>query len=354
MLLIAFLFSITDALHISNTLNDKVPVWVLYNYEEGHKKSLMELNLKTLHLHATSDRFAVHLINDTNLNFFISDMPEEYERLPDNGARSDLVRAGLLAHHGGVYMDADVLFSQALSRFTDKLADNHFVAYTSPGQNCVRDFSSNIIAARAGNRLSTEWWKNVKDLLKQTCAFDAVDDLKNGVCCKTPMGVERRCHIPWGGLGELTAHPIFQRLVADEIEPFKMFCFKEDEDAGFAPDSTGKLLWRPLVQSQQDCTENSEVERRLPSGQIAKFTTVRLSGSLPSDGETQVCPCWQPAGKEKDLQCADGRHVTDFFSRLAFHQFSMIVGFVTDDASMQDIIDGPWVASKLYRDALGM
>merc|ERR1719272_1741707 len=102
----------------------------------------------------------------------------------------------------------------------------------------------------------------------------------------------------------------------------------------------GSLLWRPLVQSQQDCYKKSEVKQVSSVGKV-EFAEV--------GGEKPVCPCWQPAGEQEDLQCADGPYVSKFFSRIAYHQFNSLVGHITQHVSEQDIITGPWVASKFYR-----
>ena len=36
-------------------------------------------------------------------------MPDEYFKLPYPAAKSDMLRYGVLYHHGGIYMDADLL-----------------------------------------------------------------------------------------------------------------------------------------------------------------------------------------------------------------------------------------------------
>ena len=49
------------------------------------------------------------LINDMNVRIYVPDMPEEYFRLPYPAAKADMLRYGLLYHHGGIYFDPDVL-----------------------------------------------------------------------------------------------------------------------------------------------------------------------------------------------------------------------------------------------------
>eukprot|EP00913_Durusdinium_trenchii_P011749 g11035.t1 len=40
---------------------------------------------------------------------YLPDMPVEYFRMPYSQAKSDIIRYGLLFHHGGMYMDTDFL-----------------------------------------------------------------------------------------------------------------------------------------------------------------------------------------------------------------------------------------------------
>lgn len=55
-----------------------------------------------------------------------------------------------------------------------------------------------------------------------------------GVCCFTPDGQPRKCHIPWGGIGERTSHPVLKDLMGkNEVTAF---CF--GNNLSFAPDTT--------------------------------------------------------------------------------------------------------------------
>ena len=49
------------------------------------------------------------LLHDLNVRIYVPDMPDEYFKLPYPSAKSDMVRYGVLYHHGGIYMDADLL-----------------------------------------------------------------------------------------------------------------------------------------------------------------------------------------------------------------------------------------------------
>jgi len=97
---------------------------------------------------------------------------------------------------------------------------------------------------------------------------------------------------------------------------------------GLAPDPQGKILWRELT-------------------------------APPREGENQKCsgdkcPCWEPPRRPfGDLECADGKKVQNFFGRPGFHLFSHINGHYGKEPE-EKILKGTWVASRLYRAALGL
>jgi len=336
-----------SAQHIEVSLNalpssipEKIPVWVLYDYPPGSEETFINLNVKALRRHADPSRFVINLVNSTNIRQFIPDLPAQYDRLPDHGARSDLIRAALMSHHGGVYLDADVLVTRDLTWITDKLADHDFVSYTVGGQNCSNGiFSSNVIAGRKGNRLSADWWADIQRSLVQRCSFEEKRDLENGVCCYDPQGKSRKFHIPWGRLGEKMGHPALQRLQKGE-QAFKIFCYDEIDNEGFAPDPAGKLLFRELVKQATSCK----------AGDTGTKTGTHVMFTSP-------CPCWELHGKPADeptLECADGTTGKNIFNRVAYHMFSNINANIAGSASEQEILTGRWIVSSLYRTALGL
>ena len=154
-------------------VNGKISVWIMYNYSLGSRSAMVELCLKALGHHADARLFDIQLVNNSNVHQFIPDLPTEWARLPDFGSKSDLLRAGLLAHHGGVYLDGDVLLACGLAGMTSLLQDADLVSYAAQGQNCGSgDFSSNAMAIRPGSKLAVRWWVEVIGVTKKSCLFD--------------------------------------------------------------------------------------------------------------------------------------------------------------------------------------
>jgi len=301
---------------------------------------MIELNLRALRLNAPADRYEITLVNDTNIGSLIPDLPEGYFRLPDYGSRSDLIPAALLSHYGGFYMDGDVLIAKDLSFFTDKLEDYDMVSYGGGKKRCEETglFSSNIMAARKGNELNTKWWDSVKEQMKTRC-FDQ-------------EGKAQRCDVPWAALGERTAHPLLQEIVQREGSKYRVYCFAESPDfSGFTPDPQGKVLWRELIAAEEPCREK-HTGATLPSGRVVQFSTVRQ--------EAGSCPCWEV---NKDVMCADfkvvkgtmfPKHGYNLLNRGAYHMFNSIVGDIPKRFSQEEVIDGPWIMSKIYRKVFGI
>jgi len=315
--------------HAAGREEEKTPVWILYSYTE--KNSLIELNIKALKRHLNR-KFRLMFVNETNERELIPDLPEEYFRLPYHAARSDIIRASLLAHHGGIYLDADILAMQdLLDMFAERLSKNDVVAYTSDGQDCNRgSFSSNAMGANKGSEMFQNWWKRAKSEMRKQCVFSEEEDLKNGVCCYTPAGVPRKCHVPWAALGENIGHSELKRLLSDiDRRSVRISCLSEEKFMGLAPDMVGEVLFQPLTQPPR----NKE-EIRCQRG--------------------RDCPCWESPAKSGDLECA-GRDTKfkNFFGRPGFHLFESVHGY-RGKQSQKEILENNWVVSRLYRSTFGL
>jgi len=93
------------------------------------------------------------VINDTNISDFVPDMPEEFWRMPYPQVKSDLLRAGVLYHHGGLYLDTDFALSPLVAGAIKRLQDGYeVITYGNgppPQGECnfgnIAGFSSNFM-----------------------------------------------------------------------------------------------------------------------------------------------------------------------------------------------------------------
>lgn len=143
-------------------------------------------------------------------------VPDEFFRLPYDQAKSDVIRAGAIYHHGGLYLDTDFLVMQPMATILHRLDDHHIVSYTvTDGPDAYKcgggdgaALSSNWHAGRKGNPVSAGWWRNIKSLLTRQCKPGDYVDAVDKVCCHeegAPEKESKKCHIPWAQLEHLKA-----------------------------------------------------------------------------------------------------------------------------------------------------
>mmetsp|Transcript_12796 Transcript_12796/g.22121 ORF Transcript_12796/g.22121 Transcript_12796/m.22121 type:complete len:372 (-) Transcript_12796:114-1229(-) len=166
------------------------------------------------------------LVTDENVRELIPDIPEEYFRLPYPAAKSDFIRYAVLYHHGGVYIDFDMLTVKDVDDIVEKAKALDLVSYSEgrDGGDC-KGFSSNFLGGRKNSSFHLAVWEAQKAAVTQHCNLS--EKTLEKVCCFDDA--KQECHIPWGGLGESISHKVFA------AEPPKSaFCFSGDES--FNPD----------------------------------------------------------------------------------------------------------------------
>ena len=94
-------------------------IWVCWEYPARGKQPnvMVQLNMETWQ--RALPGWKVILVNDSNIRDHIADLPEEYFRMPYPQAKSDVMRAGVLYHHGGLYVDTDFIVSPRIAEVRD-------------------------------------------------------------------------------------------------------------------------------------------------------------------------------------------------------------------------------------------
>ncbi|CAK0873934.1 unnamed protein product [Prorocentrum cordatum] len=177
-------------------------VYTYWDYPKG-PSLLVQLNLDTWRRHAPEMKLV--LINESNIRDFVPDLPEEFFQLPYPAAKSDFVRASVLYHNGGLYMDTDFMMMLPLRPVLSNLESNDIISYSdSPEDDTVcqgHQYSSNWLAAKKGNVFHEVWWQNMRHKLTRMC--DAGEFKLEKICCHeafAPLPEKRKCHIPWAQL----------------------------------------------------------------------------------------------------------------------------------------------------------
>eukprot|EP00440_Ansanella_granifera_P044944 gb/GFBE01048708.1/.p1 GENE.gb/GFBE01048708.1/~~gb/GFBE01048708.1/.p1 ORF type:complete len:542 (+),score=122.14 gb/GFBE01048708.1/:1-1626(+) len=196
------------------------------------------------------------LINDTNIKEFIPDLPDEYFRLPDHGSKSDIIRYALVYHNGGMYLDTDILVVKDMDDIIWKVKQDYDLVSYAGQENC-RSFSSNFLAGRKGSALHKAIWEKQKEKLKTPCGPDPKLEIKKVCCSANP---KEKCHIPWGGVGEMISHPIFDEFVASNQS--KHYCYAEKDGESFVPEGFGTVLFsKPMLEEGLDWFEKQKAKK---------------------------------------------------------------------------------------------
>jgi len=328
-------------------------IWVLYEFKEVNP--FVELNFDTWRKHAPE--YEIMMINDTNIEQYVPDLPKEYFQLPYSSAKSDFLRAAVLYHQGGVYMDTDFMMMKPLRETLDKLQEHDIVTYRGDGSDALsgecpqnkKDFSSNFMAAIKGNEFSRIWYDNIKVKFTQVCEKGGKKIEK--VCChEEGEEVEIKCHIPWAQLEHLktrwkfpddsTRKAFGSSLAQIDVEiikklpsSVKLYCYAGDES--FTPKPNGELFWQPwdknskttLLKEDKHANKNFEL----------RYDCKEKQGTLG-------CTKTEKNGKKHEMT------MDHFFDRAVYHLFSS--SFQPKGFSKQEILDGDWLLSDMYRRAL--
>ena len=183
-----------------------LPVWVWYEYPGTAPARYIQLNLEALRRHAPPSHFAIRFVNRSNIHDYIPNLPPVFWRLPTRVAFSDAARLGLLALHGGLYVDADFLVLRSLIPIAQMLESVHLVGYPySPAHgepessaDCERSgqISANFVAARANTTLFARAWSMLLNVLPRKCSRARARKIY--ICCsdaKTGQPLDK-CHVP--------------------------------------------------------------------------------------------------------------------------------------------------------------
>eukprot|EP00927_Polykrikos_kofoidii_P054839 TRINITY_DN49195_c0_g1_i1.p1 TRINITY_DN49195_c0_g1~~TRINITY_DN49195_c0_g1_i1.p1 ORF type:complete len:889 (+),score=133.17 TRINITY_DN49195_c0_g1_i1:294-2669(+) len=368
--LIGELYARSLGSHFSSPGDDTI--WAVYNYpKQSGPNPFVSLNMASWRRHAPGMRIV--LVNDTNVKQFVPDLPEEFFKLGHDAAKSDALRAALLYHHGGLYMDTDFLLNRPLTDVLAKLKDNDVVTYSDndgvQSGPCGPDrSSSNFMAARKGNAFSRIWWENIKTKLAFHCDKETYRTSQSTLCCHEKgetreRFMSRNCHVPWAALehmkdakqasfalleGATVASDSFisplslaaalspvAGIVTELPKELNYYCFAGNET--FVPHLNGEVFW------QQWDTK---------SGRTFK------EGNDAFDPKREYEHRFDCKRIGMNLECSSGtwgtstRFMHDFFGRRAYHLFFSTTSKTAKNQA--EVLNKDWLLSEMYRHALGI
>jgi len=301
----------------------KTPIWVYWDDHDfkSQNRFFGGLTFEAMEQRIDPDAFELKLVNARNIKEYLPDVPEEFFRLYD-AAKSDFLRANLIAKHGGIYMDGDIVMKEDFHTLWNELENQKTEAmvYLSPGQSCNKQFTTNFMMGRKNNRMNTKWAEEIKTGLQSRCQYTSDGDDKNGVCCYNPDGSARwECHIPWGEISRPKTQGVtYAKGMNLKAGLASHACIGADRGFGI-DDDTGEMLWQDFKKDENN-----------------------LEGS--DNG------CWMEG---TDLKCKKGQKMHNFMKRSGYHLYSSI-NSEKRAQSRDQLLFGPkrTVARALFRQLL--
>ncbi|CAJ1429381.1 unnamed protein product [Effrenium voratum] len=212
-------------------------IFAMWDYHPNKVPFFIQKDIESWMKHSHGRCGSPVLLNDTNIKEYIPDLPAEYFRLPDHGARSDVIRYALIYHHGGIYMDTDILIAKDLTEVLDKVTTGQYDLLSYAGRKDCQKFSSNFLAGRKHSSFMKEVWEAQKKKLTNHCDSHGKE---TQACC--PDDPNQRCQVHWGGLGEMVSHPVFEELIRSK-KSLKTYCYAEQDGQSFVPEGLGTVLF---------------------------------------------------------------------------------------------------------------
>lgn len=140
---------------------------VIWVYWEGPMPQYIRLCHETVLAHNDNVKL---LDRDSFERLFQYERDIDIDRLAINH-KSDFIRAYLLFHYGGLYVDSDCVVLQDLSRVLEMARETGFVGYREP-QGYM---SCNFMASREGGEVITEHFQRVCKLLRSEGPLEWLD-----------------------------------------------------------------------------------------------------------------------------------------------------------------------------------
>jgi hypothetical protein len=163
----------------------------------------------------------VVLVTPQNLSQYLPDLPREISKIKTLAHKADMIRAMLIARHGGMWLDSDAVVLRDLSWLFDFLEEYDFVGFNNLGllQEVRPWVRVNCFLSRAGGCVATEWVRQQHAKFPRTrYNWEEIGtEILHPICLSNKDRVkflpfEEICPIPWDRVDELMAHDSKERI----------------------------------------------------------------------------------------------------------------------------------------------
>lgn len=201
-------------------MSDKV-IWQYWE-TRGHKPKFID------GLHEIAKRscgFTIELVTPQTVHDYLPDLPSRVMEIGELAHKADMIRARLVHHYGGMWLDSDAIVMSDLSEimaWTDRF---DFVGFNNNGQleNAPTQMRINCFAAPKQSAVMAEWVAAQDEKLATKTVFDWTEigsDLLHPICLRhkdrvKTLPFERICPVPWDRLSRFVSQ---QTPTAAELE----------------------------------------------------------------------------------------------------------------------------------------
>lgn len=194
--------------------------------------------------------YQVHMVSASTLGQYLDEVPEGLHRLAAP-KQSDWIRLALLAHHGGIWLDASIFLTQSLDwvNALQRRKNAHFVGYYLDRYADGSPFpviDSWFLAAPAGSPFIGDWLKLFQREAVEGDTEQYLDTLRGSG--KLTLYAQRI-----GSPSYHTVHVCAQQLLREQTQPYALVLLRA-EDGPYALHVPSRwkrkrlyvrLLWHP-------------------------------------------------------------------------------------------------------------
>jgi hypothetical protein len=133
----------------------------VFLYWVGKDYKVIRRLRKLIYMHSMfGTAYTVHLINDKNVQTYISDLPPSFSKLKP-AHQADYVRVYTVCKYGGIWLDADTIVMESLDPLFKLLeeSDGFFIRQNNEG------LCNGVFGSRAGTTVMTKWLAAIDERL---------------------------------------------------------------------------------------------------------------------------------------------------------------------------------------------
>ena len=125
---------------------------VVWTYWEGDKPPFIQLCDESIQYYCDKTPIRRIHITPENLGEYLV-LPLKWHTMKNPAQKSDILRAALLYHYGGIWLDSDVVAVEPFHKLLDCLKATEFFCFRLDDG----DVTMSCIVARKGSRIAKQW-----------------------------------------------------------------------------------------------------------------------------------------------------------------------------------------------------